>query len=59
MSTIDIIILVVLALFVWKGIKMGLIEAVGGIVGLFVGVFFAGRYYVEAADIQPRHTNSS
>ena len=51
MSTIDIIILVVLALFVWKGIKMGLIEAVGGIVGLFVGVFFAGRYYVEAADM--------
>ncbi|OGY88753.1 MAG: hypothetical protein A2927_02885 [Candidatus Komeilibacteria bacterium RIFCSPLOWO2_01_FULL_45_10] len=51
MNTIDIVIIVILALFVWKGIKLGLIEAVGGIVGLFIGAFMAGRYYDEAAEM--------
>jgi len=51
MSTIDIIILVLLALFVWKGVKLGLIEAIGGIIGLFVGAFLAGQYYDEAAEM--------
>ena len=51
MSFIDIIILIILALFVWKGIKMGLIEAIGGIVGLFIGVFLAGRYYAQVAEV--------
>ena len=51
MSFIDIIILIILAIFVWKGIRLGLIEAVGGIVGLFVGVYLAGLYYDEVAEI--------
>ena len=51
MSAIDILILVVLALFVWKGVKLGLIEAVGGIIGLFIGAFMAGHYYLQAADM--------
>ncbi|HLD27850.1 MAG TPA: CvpA family protein [Patescibacteria group bacterium] len=49
MSALDIIILFLLALFIWKGIRMGLIESVGGIIGLFIGAFMAGRYYDEAA----------
>lgn len=51
MSLIDIIILAILALFVWKGIKLGLIEAIGGIVGLFIGAFLAGRYYDEVGEM--------
>jgi len=51
MTTIDIIILVVLALFVWKGIKLGLIESIGGILGLFLGAFLAGRYYDEVGEM--------
>ncbi len=51
MSFIDIIILVILALFIWKGIKLGLIEAIGGIIGLFVGIYLAGLYYDEAAEM--------
>lgn len=51
MSVIDFIILLILAGFVWKGIKMGLIESVGGIVGLFVGAFIAGQYYNEVAEM--------
>ena len=49
MTFIDIIILIVLAMFVWKGVKLGLIEAIGGIIGLFVGAYLAGIYYDEAA----------
>jgi len=49
MSFIDIVILIVLAVFVWKGIRLGLIESIGGIIGLFVGVYLAGLYYDEAA----------
>ena len=51
MSAVDVIILIVIALFVVKGIKLGLIEAVGGIIGLFVGAYMAGLYYDEAADM--------
>lgn len=51
MSAIDIIILVILALFVYKGVKLGLIEAIGGILGLFVGAYMAGRYYEKIGDM--------
>lgn len=51
MSFIDILILIFLALFVWKGVKLGLIEAVGGIVGLFIGIYLAGLYYDEVAEM--------
>src|SRR3989339_660303 len=49
MSVVDIVILIILAGFVWKGIRLGLIEAIGGIIGLFVGVFLASIYYEQAA----------
>ena len=51
MTLIDIIILVVLAGFIWKGVRLGLIEVIGGIIGLFVGVYLAGLYYEEAGDM--------
>ncbi|MDP2587131.1 MAG: CvpA family protein [Candidatus Komeilibacteria bacterium] len=51
MSAIDIIILVILALFVYKGVKLGLIESIGGILGLFVGAYMAGRYYQQVGDM--------
>ncbi|MBU1036445.1 CvpA family protein [Patescibacteria group bacterium] len=50
MSILDIIILVILAGFVWKGVRLGLIEGVGGIIGLFVGVYFASVYYDEVGE---------
>lgn len=54
MTVIDFIILLIIAGFVWKGIKLGLIESVGGIVGLFVGAFMASIYYDEVADVLVR-----
>ncbi len=44
MSIIDIIILVLIALAIFKGLKDGLIKQVGGIAGLFVGIILAGRF---------------
>ena len=44
MTVIDIIILVLLALAVFKGIKDGLVRQVGGIAGLILGIFLAGRF---------------
>lgn len=49
MSSIDILILVIVALFVWKGIRFGLIESFGGIIGLFIGAYMAGRYFEQVA----------
>jgi membrane protein required for colicin V production len=51
MLFLDIVILILLAGFVWKGVRLGLIEAVGGIIGLFVGVFLAGHYYLQVGAI--------
>ena len=42
MTVIDIIILVLLALAVFKGIKDGLVRQVGGIAGLILGISRAG-----------------
>lgn len=50
----DIVILLIIALFVWKGVRMGLIESFGGIIGVFAGAFFAGRYYELGADLIAR-----
>ncbi len=44
MTVIDIIIIVLLALAVFKGIKDGLVRQVGGIAGLILGIFLAGRF---------------
>lgn len=44
MNIIDIIILVLVALAVAKGLKDGLVRQAGGIAGLFLGIFLAGRF---------------
>jgi membrane protein required for colicin V production len=59
MPLVDIIIIIILALFVWKGVRLGLIESLGGILGLFIGVFLASRYYEQfAAILKPILLNS-
>ena len=44
MNVIDIIIIVLLALAVIKGIKDGLVRQAGGIAGIILGIFIAGRF---------------
>ncbi len=47
MSYFDIILLVILAGFVFNGLSKGLIKLLGNIVGLIVGAFVASRFYLQ------------
>ena len=49
MMLLDIFIIVVIAIFVFKGLRLGLIEAVGGLVGIIVGIILANQYYLGVA----------
>ncbi|MEK7632075.1 MAG: CvpA family protein [Patescibacteria group bacterium] len=49
MTTADIVLLVLLFGFVWAGFWYGLIQALGGIVGIVAGAIIAGRTYTVAA----------
>lgn len=50
----DIIIILIIAGFIWKGVRLGLIEALGGVVGVFIGLLCAGRWWqVAASSIEP------
>jgi membrane protein required for colicin V production len=44
-SWFDLMLLVMAFGFVWGGFRTGLIQAVGGVVGVFLGVVIASRYY--------------
>ncbi len=50
MSWLDIIIVIVIAVFAFLGLRMGIIKAVLSLVGLIVGVVLAGRYYVPFSE---------
>lgn len=50
----DIIILLIIIGFVWKGVKLGFIESLGGIVGVIIGLLAAGRWWqVAASSLEP------
>ncbi len=49
MSTVDIVLLILLFGFVWAGFWYGLIQTLGGIVGIIAGAIIAGRLYSVAA----------
>jgi membrane protein required for colicin V production len=49
MNWLDIVIIVVVALLGFAGLRQGLIRTVFGIAGLIGGIVLAGRYYDELA----------
>jgi membrane protein required for colicin V production len=49
MNWLDIVIIVVIALLGFAGLRQGLIRTVFGIAGLIGGIVLAGRYYDELA----------
>ena len=49
MNVLDIVILVLLALLVFRGLTQGLIKSLAGLLGLIVGVMLAGRYHEQLA----------
>ena len=50
MNWLDIVIIVVIAVFTFLGLRTGLIKAVLSLVGLIVGIVLAGRYYVPLSE---------
>lgn len=46
----DIILIIILAGFVLKGFRLGLIEGIGSLIGIIVGLLVAANYYVGLAD---------
>lgn len=46
MNGLDIALLVILLFFVWRGFRTGLIGAIGGFLGIVVGIW-AGTHYME------------
>lgn len=53
MNWLDIILIVVLALFILNGLVQGLIRTAFALAGLVLGIFLAGRYYVAFGNWLP------
>lgn len=51
MNWLDIVIAVVLIVSIFMGLKAGIIKAVLSFVGLIVGIFLAGRFYLSFANV--------
>lgn len=49
MNVADYILLIILALFAFRGLKMGFVSAVGRLIGIVIGAWAAGRYYGPSA----------
>ena len=50
MSWLDIVIIVVVAIATFWGLRIGITKAVLSLAGLIVGVILAGRYYIPLAE---------
>lgn len=50
MNWLDIVILVVVAIATFIGLRIGIIKAALSLAGIIVGIFLAGRFYVPLAE---------
>lgn len=50
MTIFDVVLLLILAGFVFYGLFFGLIKTLGSIIGVIIGAFIASRYYLVAFD---------
>ncbi len=51
LSWFDLLLLLSVFGYVWGGFWTGLIQAIGGLVGLFVGEIIASRYYIHFGNL--------
>ena len=59
MNWLDVVIIVVLVISTFLGLKAGIIKAVLSLVGVIVGVILAGQYYLALADVLPFFSGTS
>ena len=50
MNYLDIIFIIIIVSCTFWGLKKGLIKVIGGIIGIFVGIYFAGLLYPQLSD---------
>ena len=59
MNWLDFVIVVVLVVSAFLGLRVGIIKAVLYLAGVIVGVVLAGRYYTALADVLPFFSETS
>jgi len=59
MSWLDLVVVVVLAVGAFLGLRIGVIKAVLSLAGVIVGVVLAGQYYAGLADVLPFFSETS
>ena len=57
MNYLDIIFIIILLFFTFSGLRKGLVKVVGGILGILVGIYFAGLFYLQFSDWLQSITN--
>ena len=50
MNYLDIIFIIIILFFSFNGLRKGLVKVVGGILGIFVGIYFAGLFYLQFSE---------
>ena len=59
MTWLDIVIIVILAISTFFGLRTGIIKAVLSLAGVILGVVLAGRFYTALADVLPFFSENS
>jgi len=50
MNYLDIIFIIIILFFTFNGLRKGLVRVVGGILGIFVGIYLAGVFYLQFSE---------
>ena len=50
MNYLDVIFLIIILFFTFNGLRRGLVKVVGGILGIFVGIYLAGLFYLQFSE---------
>ena len=50
MNYLDVIFIIIILFFTFNGLRKGLVKVVGGILGIFVGIYFAGLFYLQFSE---------
>jgi uncharacterized membrane protein required for colicin V production len=50
MNYLDVIFIIIVLFFTFNGLRKGLVKVVGGILGIFVGIYFAGLFYLQFSE---------
>jgi|GEM_PF-200380 uncharacterized membrane protein required for colicin V production len=50
MNYLDVIFIIIILFFTFNGLRKGLVKVVGGILGIFVGIYLAGLFYLQFSE---------